>query len=118
MDKEVETFYNKIADSYSDHDDRVCDKIIEHFMLKNIPKKKLNILDAGAGIGRFSKPLLKLGHKVVLSDISLKMLNKAKNNLKEYSNAEFIKNSVVDMSQFKDNSFDVVIMMNAILDYC
>jgi ubiquinone/menaquinone biosynthesis C-methylase UbiE len=119
MDKDVELFYDNIAKTYFDHNDRVCDKIVEYFLLDNLPKnKKLKILDAGGGIGRFSKPLLKLGHKVILSDISIQMLNEAKNNLSTYSNIKFIKNSVIDMKEFKDNSFDVVIMINAILDYC
>lgn len=118
MDKDVEKFYDNIADTYYDHDDRVCDKIIEYFLLNNLPSKRLKILDAGGGVGRFSKPLLDVGHDFTLSEISLQMLTKAKNNLKSYSNIKFIKNSVVDMKTFKNNSFDVVIMINAILDYC
>lgn len=119
MVKEVEAFYDKIAAKYSDHDDRVCDMIIEHFIIENLPKNKtLKILDAGGGTGRFSEPLLKKGHKVILTELSSEMLNKAKNKLKSYPNIYFIKNSVINMVEFKDESFDVVIMINAILDYC
>jgi len=119
MVKEVESFYNKVADNYSDHDDRVCDRIVEHFIIDNIPKNKtLNILDAGGGTGRFSELLLKKGHQIVLTELSKEMLNKAKNKLKSYSNIKFIKNSVTSMIEFKDDSFDVVLMINAILDYC
>jgi len=119
MVKEVESFYDKVAENYSDHEDRVCDRIVEHFILDNIPKSKtLKILDAGGGIGRFSEPLLKKGHQVVLTELSNEMLNKAKNKLKSYPNIKFIKNSVTDMSELADDSFDVVLMINAILDYC
>lgn len=119
MEKEVESFYDKVAGSYSDHDDRVCDKIIEHFIIDNLPRNKtLKILDAGGGTGRFSELLLKKDHKVVLTELSNKMLNKAKKKLKSYPNIEFIKNSVINMVKFKNESFDVVIMINAVLDYC
>lgn len=119
MEKDVETFYDNVAENYSDHDDRVCDKITEHFIIDNIPPKKtLKILDAGGGTGRFSEPLLKKDHKVVLTELSIEMLNKAKEKLNSYNNVEFVKNSVTNMIEFKDESFDVVLMINAILDYC
>ena len=119
MTKEVETFYDKVAYNYSDHDDRVCDRIVEHFVIDNIPKNKtLKILDAGGGTGRFSEPLLKKGHNVILTELSTEMLNKAKSKLKSYQSIKFIKNSVTDMAELEDDSFDVVLMINAILDYC
>jgi len=118
MEKDVETFYDNVAENYSDYADRVCDKIIEHFIIGNIPKKTLKILDAGGGTGRFSEPLLRKEHKVVLTELSAEMLNRAKEKLGLYNNVEFIKNSVTNMTEFEDESFDVVIMINAILDYC
>lgn len=117
--KDVETFYDNVSKGYEDHDNRVCDRIVEHFIIDNIPKNKtLKILDAGGGTGRFSEPLLKRGHKVVLTELSKEMLNKAKDKLKHYPYIKFIKNSVTNMNELKDNSFDVVLMINAILDYC
>lgn len=118
MEKDVETFYDNVAENYSDHDDRVCDKITEHFIIANLPKKTLKILDAGGGTGRFSETLLKKEHKVVLTELSAEMLNEAKEKLGSYNNVEFVKNSVTNMIEFKDESFDIVIMINAILDYC
>src|SRR3989344_2572683 len=119
MVKEVESFYDTAAGNYSDHDDRICDRIVEHFIIDTIPKNKtLTILDAGGGAGRFSEPLLKKGHQVVLTELSNEMLNKAKDKLKHYPDIKFIKNSVTDMNELEDSSFDVVLMINAILDYC
>lgn len=116
---DVETFYDNVSNTYEDHDDRVCDRIVEHFILNNLPNgKTLRILDAGGGTGRFSEPLLKLNHKVVVTDISLKMLEKARRRLEHHTGVEFVKCSVTDMKQLKDNQFDVVLMINAILDYC
>ena len=54
----------------------------------------------------------------MLTDLSVEMLNKAKKKLGSYKNVEFIKNSVTNMVEFRDESFDVILMINAILDYC
>jgi ubiquinone/menaquinone biosynthesis C-methylase UbiE len=116
--EEVESFYDKVAGGYVDHDDRLCDSIIERAIDEYLPKGTLRILDAGAGTGRFSVPLLKRGHSVVLTELSLEMLKKAETKLKKYPAAEFVKSSVTNMAEFKDASFDAVIMINAILDYC
>ncbi len=114
----VETFYDNVCTRYSDFEFRVCDAILEHFLRESLPKnKKLNILDVGCGIGRFSKPLLEQGHSVALTDISQGMLDKAKKLLKNFSNIKFYKESVTNLKH-SDGEFDVVIMMNAILDYC
>ncbi len=118
MATEVETFYDEISCTYDSFELRTCDSILEHFLLANIPKNtKLQILDAGGGIGRFSKPLLTHGHDVTLIDISQGMVNKAKELLSEFRNIKFLKGSVTDL-KFSDEIFDIVIMMNAILDYC
>ena len=37
MTKEVENFYDTVAENYSDHEGRVCDRIVEHFIIYNIP---------------------------------------------------------------------------------
>jgi ubiquinone/menaquinone biosynthesis C-methylase UbiE len=119
MEKDVEKFYDNISKGYEDHDNRVCDKIVEHFIMENLPKNKpLTILDAGGGTGRFAEPLLKKGHHVMLTDLSNEMLAKAKNKLQSYTTITYHKTSVTHMTEFADNSFDSVLMINAILDYC
>jgi len=116
--KEVESFYDGACNRYNHFEFRVCDSILEHFLLANIPKdRKLKILDAGGGIGRFSKTLLQQGHEVILVDISQGMLNKAKKLLHRRTNIQFFKGSVTNL-KFSAEEFDVVVMMNAILDYC
>jgi len=61
--------------------------------------------------------LLEQGHGVVLIDISQGMLNQAKKLLNNFSNIEFHKESATNLKN-SDGEFEVVIMMNAILDYC
>lgn len=119
---EVKKFYNTLSRKYKkEHLKRFCDDVLEHFLFKFLPKRlDLRILDAGGGIGRFSFPLAKKGYRLLLTDISEGMLNEgkriaAKNKLR---NIIFLKESVIDMKNQKDNSFDVVLVMNGILDYC
>lgn len=105
--QDVEEFYDNIASSYgTEHKDRFADKILEYFVLHNIPKQKnLKILDLGSGIGRFAKPLLERGHEVTLVEISVNMLNESKKELINFSNASFHVASATNLSEFKENSF-------------
>jgi len=123
MSKEkVEKFYDALSKNYAiTHSSRFVDKIFEHFLFLYIPKKEnLRILDAGGGVGRFSFPLARKGHLITLTDISEGMINKAKEiaGRLKLNNIVFIKESVTDMKNQSNNSFDVVLMMNGVLDYC
>ncbi|MCL0070155.1 class I SAM-dependent methyltransferase [Dehalococcoidia bacterium] len=83
-------------------------------------KPSLTILDAGAGFGRFSIPLAKVGHKVVHLDISPKMLEIA--HKKAYfcgiTTIEFVQGSIDDLSGFGDNDFDLVLCLDSPLSSC
>lgn len=116
---DVEHFYDTIADTYTkDHTHRFVDEIFECLLLEYLPKPPCKILDAGGGIGRFSIPLAKRKYTVTLSDISQKMVNKAKELVtSENLNLSFFKESVTNMIHQND-SFDVVLLFNGVLDYC
>lgn len=118
-EKEVEQFYTKISKQYYKlHNKRFCDELLEFFINKYLPKKKLKILDAGGGIGRFAIPLAKKKHEVILSDISQGMLDNAKRiATKQNVRLTYVKESVIHLKH-DNNSFDIVLVMNAILDYC
>ena len=49
--------------------------------LAKLGDKKLRVLDAGGGFGYFSQRLARLGHEVVLCDISAEMLAQAKEQI-------------------------------------
>jgi ubiquinone/menaquinone biosynthesis C-methylase UbiE len=122
MNKEkVELFYDKISEDYdATHDDRFVDSIFEYFLKEHIKGNSLKILDAGGGVGRFSIKYALNGHSVVLTDISQGMIDRAKiiaekNNI---PNITFFQESVTNMKNQKDKSFDVVLLMNGVLDYC
>ena len=83
-------------------------------------ERSLEVLDGGAGFGRFSIPLAEAGHRVVHLDISSKMLDVARKKAKskQLTNMEFVHGSIEDLSQFKDESFDVVLCLDSPLSSC
>lgn len=119
---QVERFYDSLSKEYAQtHYSRFVDKVFEHFLFFYLPKKKnLKILDGGGGTGRFSFPLAKKGHNVLLLDISYGMLNKAMDISKKLNlkGIKFVKGSVTEMNRIEPDSMDVVLMMNSVLDYC
>ena len=90
------------------------------FLKKYLPKNGL-ILDAGGGPGRYTIELAKMGYQLILLDLTPENLELAKNKLKNEKSAvnvkEIIEGSIVDLSRFKDNTFDAVICLGAPLDH-
>ncbi len=85
------------------------------------PAKKapLNILDAGGGYGPFSLQLAQLGHKIVLCDISQKMLEKAILDCKEKNisaNVKILHNSIQKMDSSHHQKYDLV-LCHAVLEW-
>ncbi len=71
------------------------------------------ILDAGCGMGRNSYWPLKYGAKKVIAfDFDLKSVNAAKENLKEFPNAEVYYNSIYDIDF--NNEFDIAFSIGVI----
>ena len=91
-----------------------------HFLRKYLPKKGL-ILDAGGGPGRYSIELAKLGHDVVLLDLTPKLLEIAKRQIKkervEKKIKRLVEGSIDDLSMFEDNVFDAVICLGGALSH-
>lgn len=81
-------------------------------------KSGLKILDAGGGPGRFSIPLAKAGHEVTNFDISPKMLDIAREKGKDMAGLEFVQGSITDLSEFDDNSFDLVLSLDSPVSFC
>ena len=83
-----------------------------HFLEKHLPPNGL-ILDAGGGPGRYTIELAKRGYEVVLLDMTPSNLEFAKRQIKrakiQDKVTDVVEGSIVDLSQFADNSFDAVI---------
>ena len=109
----------KIYENYAEYD-----RLIKHrmefyinlrFIKENLPtnKKQLKILDLGGGVGRYSIELTKLGHEVTLIDLADRNIREAKKLCEEEGIDIFSikQGDALDLSEFKDNSFDVVLVM-------
>lgn len=84
------------------------------YLDKALPKGS-NVLDACAGTGIYSFYLAKQGHKVTSGDIVEHNVSIIKE--KQLQNpllSEIYTGSVLDLSRFEDNSFDVVLCMGAL----
>ena len=70
-----------------------------------------NVIDFGSGVGTLAKklaPKLQKNGKLVCSDVSEKLLNHTKDQLKKYSNIDYLLGNLSDQN-LTDKSFDYVI---------
>jgi len=76
------------------------------------------ILDVGAGTGAFSIPLARRGFSVSHLDFSSAMLDIARQKAQGLQNIQFAEGNAVDLSQFADRSFDLVLNMDGAVSFC
>ena len=107
---QIEKYYNKFNE-----DKRLETRHgkVEFFVtMKNIkkllPKSSCKIIDIGAGTGRYSNELHKLGHQVTAVELVQKNLSVLK---QKYPHITAIKGNVLNLSKFKDNEFDHCLLL-------
>ena len=91
-----------------------------HFLEKYLPGQGL-VLDAGGGPGRYTMELAQQGYQMVLLDMTPANLLFAKRQMRrkklQANIQEFVEASIVDLSQFPDESFDAVICLGGPLSH-
>ena len=91
-----------------------------HFLEKYLPQKGL-VLDAGGGPGRYTIELAKRGYEVVLLDTTPANLAFARRQIKRAKVhgkvANIVEGSIVDLSQFEDDTFEAVICLGGPLSH-
>ena len=91
-----------------------------HFLGEYLPRKGL-ILDAGGGPGRYTIELAKRGYDIVLLDLTPKMLEIAREQIKkakvENQVKQTVEGSIEDLSMFEDNTFDAVMCLGGSLSH-
>ena len=91
-----------------------------HFLEKYLPKKGL-VLDAGGGPGRYTIELAKRGYEVVLLDMTPANLEFARRQIKraklQDKVVKIVEGSIVDLSQFADETFEAVICLGGPLSH-
>ena len=118
MLKEVEEYWTRRAESYSDV---VChelnhsnEKSWMDVILKEIPEdKKIKIADMGTGPGFFAISLAKRGYDVTAVDYTQEMLNHAMQTAGTYaSRITWMRGDVQNLENIQDGSFDVIVTRN------
>lgn len=84
-------------------------KNVHDYLLKHISGNVL-VLEVGCGTGDFIKEIAKQVEKVIGIDVSDKLIETAKNNLKDISNVSLIK-ADIDSTKIPKNYFDFIISM-------
>ena len=91
-----------------------------HFLKKYLPGSGL-VLDAGGGPGRYTIELAKMGYEVILFDLTPKLLEIAREQIKktkiEDRVTQILQGSIDDLSMFDDNTFDAIICLGGTLSH-
>lgn len=78
----------------------------------------IRVLDAGGGFGRYSVALARRGCRVVHLDLSPSMVEEARQQAQEAGvSMEFLVGKVQDLSCFEEESFDLVLSLDAPVSY-
>jgi ubiquinone/menaquinone biosynthesis C-methylase UbiE len=132
---EVKKYFSDKAEKYDMVDeqlywklsDELLKKIVEEKIIKsNSSKKKLNILDAGAGTGRWSLILHdlfkkeKIETRIDMVDITEEMLSEANEKIKNKKNSKYFNSyveNIEDLSFLEDDYYDVAISFYNVLSF-
>jgi ubiquinone/menaquinone biosynthesis C-methylase UbiE len=77
-----------------------------------------SVLEIGGGTGAFSIPLAQRGLSVVHVDFSPAMLARAREKAKGLQNLRLVQANAVDLRDFADRSFDLVLNMDGAISFC
>lgn len=76
-----------------------------------------SILDVGAGTGIFSIPLAQRGFSVTHLDFSSEMIKIARQKASSVPNISFVQGNAANLSQFRDQSFDLVLNLDGAISF-
>lgn len=121
MEDEIHRFYHELNDEserLESNPGRV-EYITTMTYLNKVISKNSIILDACAGSGKYAFALAKEGHKVVagdLVDVNVDMIRKQQEKTPLLH--EIYEGNIVDLSRFKDESFDAILNFGAYYHMC
>jgi SAM-dependent methyltransferase len=119
----IARFYDAYGDrEWNRFDASPMDRVgleVHRRLLEEFVRSGDRVLDAGAGPGRFTLELARLGATVVAGDISPQMLAQHAERTAEVEDAVEARQllDIVDLSRFADESFDAVVCYGGPLSY-
>jgi SAM-dependent methyltransferase len=118
FEREKQWWDAKAPKEEQDRADEAMNRALRWREVERHLEKVETILDIGAGTGAFSIPLAQLGFYVTHLDFSPAMLEFARQKAQDLKNIRFVEGNVVDLSQFPDCSFDLVLNMDGAISFC
>lgn len=76
-------------------------------------KKKDRILDIGAGTGIYSLYYAEKGYKVDATELTNANIEEFKKNIKPEMDIKLEKGNALDLSKYKDNTFDITLLLRS-----
>lgn len=80
-------------------------------------KKKDRILDIGAGTGIYSLYYAKKGYKVDAIELTNANIEEFKKNIKPEMDIKVEKGNALDLSRYKDNTFDITLLLRTNISF-
>jgi SAM-dependent methyltransferase len=121
----VRQYYDDLGErEWYRHERRPGDRVsfyIHRFYLQRYVRDGDRVLEVGAGPGRFTIELARLGARVVVGDVSPKQLSRNRDKVQEagYESSILARDvmDIVDLSRFPSRSFDSVVCYGGPLSY-
>ena len=119
FEKEIETNGNAVVNFYNNYDEdgRLTHKsrLPEYLNTMKYIQKYLfsgaKIIEIGAGTGRYSLSLAEMGYDVTAVELVEHNIEIMKKKVKPHHNIKIHQGNACDMSSFKSNTFDIVLLL-------
>ena len=80
-------------------------------------KKKDRILEIGAGTGIYSLYYAKKGYKIDAIELTNSNIEEFKKNIKKEMDIKLNKGNALDLSRYKDNTFDITLLLRTDISF-
>jgi 2-polyprenyl-3-methyl-5-hydroxy-6-metoxy-1,4-benzoquinol methylase len=123
--RDIERFFDEVGEGewnrFAEDDAAVVSLELHRRLLRRFVQPGMQVLDVGAGPGRFTIELAALGATVLVSDISATQLDLARQHIADagfgVSILGYKRLDVCDLSSLDDQSFDVVVAYGGVVSY-